>query len=142
MSRGPKAQPKKKKFTPIEEFSSGKDEQAERDRLLEDLSEFEEFRTKIMPAIRRDLLAGMTAAELRSKYAALVQARLITDAITTPDAGKAATAGKDVLDRAYGKATEKKEVTHKFEDLSDQELDAILMSEEDELAQIEGQLKQ
>lgn len=135
------AKPSKRKFTPIEEFSSGKDEQEEKARLFEDLEEFELFRQKIIPAIRKDLLAGMSAAELRAKYAALVQARIITDAITTPDAGKASTAAKDVLDRTYGKATEKKEVTHKFADLPENELDAILESELKELGDLDADTK-
>lgn len=103
------------------------------EKLVEDLNEFEEFRTKILPAIRKDLLAGLTPDELREKYASLVQARLIAEALTTPDAGKAGTLAKDILDRQYGKATEKKEVTVKYSDLDDESLDALLLSEEEDL---------
>lgn len=138
-----KAQPKKPKWQPIENIGDSRESAREKqDKLYSDLEEFEAFREKILPAIRKDLMSGMTAAQLREKYSALVQARLITEAITTPDAAKASAAARDILDRAHGKATEKKEVTHKFADLSDQELDSILISEEEELAVIEGQLKQ
>jgi hypothetical protein len=78
----------------------------------------------------------MTAEELRNKYAALVQARVITEAVSDESA-RALTAAKDVLDRAHGKATEKKEITHRLQDLSDTELDALIMSEEAELKDME-----
>ena len=133
---GGKAQPKKKKWVPIEQFEDKSIAQKEYNKLLSDLSEFEEFREKILPAIRKDLMGGMSAPDLRKKYAALVQARIITEALTTPDAGKAATLAKDVMDRNEGKATEKKEVTIKYKDLSDDELDALLLSEEQELAEM------
>jgi len=133
---GGKAKPKKKKFTPIEQFPDTSTTQDDYATLLSDLNEFIEFRTKILPAIRKDLATGMSAPELRKKYAALVQARIITEALTTPDAGKATALAKDVIDRVEGKATEKKEVTVKYADVSDEELDALLMSEEAELAEM------
>lgn len=102
--------------------------------LVKDLKDFEEFREKILPAIRQDLMSGMDAEQLREKYSALVQARLITEALTTADSGKAGVIAKDILDRAHGKPTEKKEVTVKYADVSDDELDALLLSEEEDLA--------
>lgn len=104
--------------------------------LVDDLAEFEEFRGTILRTIRQDLKDGMTAEELRNKYAALVQARVITEAVSDESA-RALTAAKDVLDRAHGKATEKKEITHRLQDLSDTELDALIMSEEAELKDME-----
>lgn len=105
-------------------------------RLLDELVEFEEFRTTILDTIRQDLKAGMTAAQLREKYAALVQARVLTEALTDESA-RALTAAKDVLDRAHGRATEKKEITHTLKDMSEAELDALIRSEEEELREIE-----
>lgn len=105
-------------------------------RLLDELVEFEEFRTTILDTIRQDLKSGMTAAQLREKYSALVQARVLTEALTDESA-RALTAAKDVLDRAHGKATEKKEITHTLKDMSEEELDALIRSEEEELREIE-----
>ena len=105
--------------------------------LLDALQKFEDFSTKILPALQKDLLSGMGAKELREKYAAIIQARQITTAILSQDEGRASVAAKDVLDRTEGKATERKEVTHKFADLPDEELDAIIRSEEEELAYLE-----
>lgn len=105
--------------------------------LLKEVSQFEEFKATILPAMQKDLKKGMGAKELRAKYAALLQARVITDALTTKDAGKAALIAKDLLDRVEGKATEKKEVVHKFQDMKDEEIDAVLKSEIEELEDME-----
>jgi molecular chaperone GrpE (heat shock protein) len=101
-------------------------------RLLHDLEQFEDYQT-ILASIRKDIKAGMKEAELARKYAPLAQARIISDMLTTDNPQAALAAAKDLLDRANGKATEKKEVTHKFSELKDEELDAILKSEVEEL---------
>jgi hypothetical protein len=106
--------------------------------VIDALIQFEDFNTKILPALQADVKNKMTTKELREKYASLVQARLITDILLTDDAGKAATAGKDLLDRVDGKAAEKKEVTHKFAELKDEEIDAILKSEIEDLEDMES----
>ena len=110
--------------------------------LIDTLTAFEDFRTEIFPALRRDLASGMTAKELREKYAAMAQARLISEAITSVDAGKATASAQDIINRVEGKATEKKEVTHRFKDLSDEELDAVLKSEEEDLSDLEQRFDQ
>lgn len=122
------AKPKGKKMPRM----SGWVEDQKMTSLINELTDFEDFRTQILPAIRRDLKAGLSPKELREKYAALVQARTITTAITSDD-GRAMAAAKDILDRQEGKATEKKEITHRYAEMKDQELDAILASEEEEL---------
>lgn len=108
---------------------------AERDaiRLHDKIAAFEDFEENILPALRKDLKAGLTPKQIREKYQSIVQARLITDVLRTEDPKEAAAIGKDLLDRVEGKATEKKEVTHRFKDMSDKELDAILQSEEQDL---------
>lgn len=100
---------------------------------LDDLAEFEEFRETMLPAIRKDLQAGMTAAQIRKKYTAYVQAAMVTTALVDPNSAARLAAGKDILDRDEGKAKENKEVTHRFSHLSDAQLRAILNSEEAEL---------
>jgi len=100
--------------------------------LVQDLRDFEDFRESVLPAIRRDITAGLTAKQLREKYASLVQARLLTEAMTG-ESKSAIAAAKDITDRQEGRATEKKEVTHKFDKMTDEELDAVLKSEEADL---------
>jgi hypothetical protein len=101
--------------------------------LIDDIAEFEDFQATTLKAIRKDIKKGLGAKELRDKYAAILQGRLLTDALTTSDLKVAAAIGKDVIDRVEGKPTEKKEVTHKFKDMKEEELDAILKSEIEEL---------
>lgn len=109
--------------------------------LVDALQEFEDFKEKILPAIKMDLMSGMSSKELREKYAALVTARQITTAVASSDEGRASAAAKDIIDRTEGKATERREVTHKYADLKDEELDAILASEEEELKHMEEHLE-
>lgn len=110
--------------------------------LIRDLQAFETFKETILPAIRKDLTNGFTAKQLREKYAALVQARQITTALSSEDAGLAASVSKDVIDRVDGRATEKKVVEHKFSELSNEELDAIIKSEQEDLADMESRFDQ
>jgi uncharacterized protein YehS (DUF1456 family) len=95
--------------------------------MLDALTEFEDFRETVLPAIQKDLKAGYNAKQLREKYLALLQARQITDALMAPT-GEAADIAQRIIDREEGRATEKKEVRHRFEELPDQQLDAVLES--------------
>lgn len=106
------------------------------DNLIDDLIEFEDFREKILPAIRKDVASGMSAAELRTKYSSMVQARQITEALVA-----GGSAAKDIIDRTEGKPTEKREVKHTFDSMSDEELDALLLSEEEDLEDMEGRFQ-
>ena len=130
------AKPKGKKMPKM----TGYVEDRQMSKLIDDLQDFEDFKDSVLPAIRRDLKAGLTPKEMRKKYAARVQARALTTAITSDD-GRAMAAAKDILDREEGRATEKKEVTHRYADLDDRELDAILESEEKELARMKDSLE-
>ena len=89
----------------------------------------------------RDLEKGMDAKSIYKKYSNLAAARGITIALSSTDEQKALAAVKDVLDRTQGKATEKKEIKHQLEDLRDEELDAILQSEIQDLEHMEGKAK-
>lgn len=97
-------------------------------RSLDKLALYEEFQEKILPALREDLRNGTGAEEILKKYQAFIAARGVTIALTELDSSKALSAIRDVLDRAGGKATEKKEVTHKLEKLPEEELDALLLT--------------
>lgn len=93
------------------------------------LTEFEKFRDEVLPAIRKDMLSGMSAEELYKKYQSLAAARSITIAASpTSTNGEALAAVKDILDRAGGKAKERSEVTHKMSNVPDEQLDAIILS--------------
>lgn len=110
--------------------------------LIDNLTDYEDFVHNVLPALRRDVETGMSTGDLRKKYASLIQARVITEALTNPDAGKALTAAADLLNRVEGKATERKEIKHSLADLPDKELDAILESELKELEEMEERFEQ
>jgi len=103
---------------------------------LDDLAEFEEFRNDFLKVLRKDLAAGLSPTELRNKYKSLVQARQLAIALTSEDTNQAAQAAQKILDRQEGKATEKQEVQHKFEQLPDEELDAVIQGKLNKLRSV------
>lgn len=103
---------------------------------MDDLAEFEEFKAEVLPQLRADLRKGMSAKQLREKYMALMEARKISIALGSLEEGVAVQAIKDAQDRQEGRATEKKTITHKYEEIPDEELDAILKSEAEDLNEI------
>lgn len=103
---------------------------------LDAYARFQDFKNMILPQLQKDVMAGLPAEKLYEKYQHMAAARAITIAASDPDSGKALAAIKDILDRSAGKPTEKKEVTHKYADLKDEELQALL---ETELADLEDE---
>ncbi len=87
---------------------------------------------QVLPILSRAIKEGWTKEELRQhpQIALLMEARKISIAIFEPDSGKALAASKDIADRVEGKAKERVETTHRYEGLKDEELDALLASEE------------
>lgn len=110
-------------------------------RALDELAEYEEFKEQILPLLRKDVKSGMDASQLREKYKPLAQARIISQALADASAVGLA-AAKDLLDRQDGKAKETKEVEHKFSKLSDEQINAILLSEQAEIADEEDEATQ
>lgn len=102
-------------------------------RNLDDLAEFEEFKNTLLPAVRKDLSSGMSAKDILKKYAAIAAARTVTIAALEVDSGKALAAAKDIIDRAEGKPKEAVTHTHIYENLTDDELDAQILSRAEEV---------
>jgi hypothetical protein len=96
--------------------------------LVDKVRAFEKFQTEILPALQKDMDAGLSAEDIYRKYESFLAARAVTIAMTEVDTGKALSAIKEALDRSKGKATEKVDVTHKYDKLKDEELDALLTS--------------
>jgi hypothetical protein len=107
-------------------------------RNLDQLSEFDEFRREVLPKLARAVKEKKSVEEILAMCDTLAAARLGTIVATETDTGKALSAIKDLLDRKHGKSTERKEIKHKFENLSEDELDSVLvnklkkLSDEDE----------
>lgn len=104
--------------------------------LVDDLNEFEKFRKEILPMLRKDIEKGLEASEMYKKYQAHAAARGITIAMTSLKEANALAAIKDILDRSQGKAVEKKQVELKYAGLTDEELDAKVFSELQELEEV------
>lgn len=97
---------------------------------LEELELYAEFKSKIMPELRAMLLSGAKDKDILAHYTPQVSARLVTIALTDPDNAKALLAIKDLLDRVNGKSTEHKEIRHQFDSLTDEQLDALIKTEQ------------
>lgn len=95
---------------------------------LDRLALFEEFEKDILPQLKADLRRGLSASEIYAKYASMAAARQVSIALTDPQSSVAQAAAKDILDRDQGKAKEKVEITGKLQKMSDDDLDALLMS--------------
>lgn len=108
---------------------SGHGDTARMVRTIDKLAEFDSFCVEVAPALRRDLSNGLDAKGILKKYKSVAAARLVTLTSNTDYPAVALAASKDILDRADGRATEKKEITHRMQSLSEQELDAILLTE-------------
>jgi len=117
------ARPKKPQHRPDRNLA-----EARMTRSLDDLARYETFTTEIAPALREDLKNGLKAEEIYEKYTAHAAARGISIAMTERDTGKAMKAIQDVLDRTKGKAIVRTENKHRFEELTEEQLDAIVMS--------------
>lgn len=114
-------QPKHPKRTRNIEFEN-------RVRSLDKLQRYEEFASQILPALQEDLIAGLSTEDILKKYGRFAAARAITVALIEEDGGKAMAAAKSIIEHEVGKAIEKKEIRHQFEDLADEEIDAALKS--------------
>jgi hypothetical protein len=77
--------------------------------------------------------AGATADELRREFGPAITARAIAMAATTDDGRLFSTLMKDLVDRTEGRAVERREVSHQFQNLTDEELNNVLASELDGL---------
>lgn len=108
---------------------------------LDQLSDYEDFMKQIPKEVRNALLEGASASDIYKQFSHIAAARAVVVAMTEKDSGKALQAAKEILDRSEGKAVERKENTHKFDKLSEEELDSMLASELEELDEDEKDSK-
>jgi hypothetical protein len=118
---------------------TGQIEQGNAGHLHDNLAEYEDFREKLLPMLRKDLLTGLTTAQMREKYLPLLEARKIQIGLLEADSAKAMTAIKDVADRHEGRPVERKAIAHRFESMPDTELDALLVSKLKAIASSESE---
>ena len=111
-------------------FNSGNAEQNRMTRSLDELMQFEEFCEEIAPKLRTMLKQGKTAQEIYAWAQSMAAAKAVT-LINARDPKVAIAAVKEVLDRGVGKAAENINLTTRYEDLSDEELEILLKSQRD-----------
>jgi hypothetical protein len=104
-------------------------------RSLDRLAQFERYEEEVGSILRDAIAKGLTAEQMRKhpKIQALMEARKISIALTDPDSSRALAAITDSTNRVEGKAVERKETTHRYEKLKDDELDSLVLSELGEL---------
>lgn len=93
---------------------------------LEKLEAYESWREKILPMIEADIASGLSTDEILDKYEVYAAARLVSD-LVNPRVGSES--AKNILDRTKGRPTQKTETTHKFENMTDEEIASVLESE-------------
>jgi len=108
-------------------------------RNIDDLMIHDDLMVGVLGAVKKDLAAGLTGVEIMAKYASLATARIVSIAATEQDAGKALAAAKDILDRVHGKAKEVKDVTHRLAQVDEKQIDAILITEFENLEIEDGE---
>lgn len=117
-------------------FNSGHAPQSLMAQNLDDLAEFESFRSDVLPKLRAAIKAGKGAKDLYKMVEAEAAARAITIGLTSPDEGKALAAVQDILNRVHGKAVEHKEIRAQFSELPDADLDSLIASELEEAGEL------
>lgn len=103
-------------------------EQAMGAAMLDALRLHGEFVQKVLPDLRELVAKGATPDQLYKRFTSEVAARAITMALVEPDSAKALSAVKEVLDRSQGKATEKHEIKHQYDELSTEQLESLVRS--------------
>jgi hypothetical protein len=99
-------------------------------RQLDDLADFEDFQNTVLPRLRTMIKkGGMSPEQIYKQFGDIVAARAVSMAVTEKDTSKALAVIKEILDRAHGKATEKVDITHKYQNLKEEQLDSLLQSE-------------
>ncbi|MHA1834076.1 MAG: hypothetical protein ACTSV7_08800 [Candidatus Baldrarchaeia archaeon] len=97
-------------------------------KALDEYLEFSRYFKHIEPILKKALEEGKPAEEIYRECQHLVALRAVTLALTEQDTSKAMSAIKDVLDRGTGKAKERIDHTHRYKDVSDDQLDAMIKS--------------
>ena len=90
---------------------------------------FQRWRNEVLPKLGGLVKGGATVEEIYKAFASDAAARAVTIALTSLDAGKALGAVAEILDRSGGKSIAREEIEHKYANLKDEELDALLESE-------------
>lgn len=79
----------------------------------------------------------MTAEDLYKKYAKHAAIRTIIE-LRNENPTAALTAAREILDRSQGRATERKEISHRLKNVPEKEVDSLILSSLEELKMVEA----
>lgn len=96
--------------------------------MLDEALMHEQFRREALPRILEAIRRGDNLEKMFSDNETALAARLMTIALSDPDAKVALQAMKEITDRAIGKSKDSVSIEHKYEKMSDVELDSLLAS--------------
>jgi len=100
---------------------------------LDDFAEFDSFKAEILPKLRQFIKEGRPAEEIYAWSQSYMAAQAISIGISSTDEKVRLAAIKEVLDRGVGKAAENVNITSRYESLSDEELESLLRSQEEDI---------
>lgn len=112
---------------------SNRPEEHDQSDLHDALKAFDTFRQELLPMLQEDILKGTPPEALRKKYLSYLTARQIQIGLTDPQSANALAAIKDLQDRTEGKPAQTNINVNKYEQLSDEQLDAAVLSANDDL---------
>ena len=101
---------------------------AEKDmvRNLDDLDFLQKFKKDLLPSLQKAVKQGLSAEAIFRMAEPMLAAKLVTEAIRSEDVGKITNAIKNILDRSSGPVTQKVEETHKYENLSEEQIRSLV----------------
>jgi hypothetical protein len=108
-------------------YNRGQQQQSKMARDIDALSEYDDFCNRVLPRLRQLIADDKSdAKDILASQEKLMAARMVTIALTEKDSKVAMQAIKDIYDRTMGKAKETIDVNNRYEQLSEEDLDAAL----------------
>lgn len=102
---------------------------------LDELALFRQLQEDIIPRLLKMVADGASEKDIYAAVGPALAAKIATKALREDDTSKAVAAAKEIFDRNLGKPKEQINHTHKYENLKDEELDSLLSSKLNEVAE-------
>jgi len=105
------------------------------DRLAYLLDDYRRFRkyNKVMDKLLKMVEDGASVEAIYEKFGPQLAARLVMIAISSSDPRQVTPVIKEIHDRALGKSKERQEITHRYENLTEPQLDKLIEQQEEQV---------
>jgi hypothetical protein len=120
-------------------YNNGRGDEARMAAALDERAEFEEFKAQILPKLRKMIKQGKSASDIYKFAESFAAAKAVSMAMSSPDQKIVLQSIKEILDRGTGRATERVELTTRYEALTDDALDRMLEQQEAQLGIIQDE---